>query len=160
MTPRMGCDLQAVAPVAEALDARGARYLAAVFAPEEVAELTRSGQRAASAESVAGRFAAKEAVMKALAPGRDDAVPWPHIVIRAGSHGEPRVQLRDAARRLARRRGVEQWSVSTSHDGGFAMAVALAQCTAEPPGPGGGVGPRDAAEQAPWPRPGDAPQTP
>lgn len=127
--PRTGCDLQAVAPVAESLERRGERYLRAVFSPEEVADLTRGGERAPSAESVAGRFAAKEAVMKVLRPGGDDAVPWPHIMIRPGAHGEPAVQLRDAARLLAHRRGLREWSVTTSHDGGFAMAVALAVCS-------------------------------
>ncbi|HBH55344.1 MAG TPA: holo-ACP synthase, partial [Kocuria sp.] len=40
MMPRVGCDLQAVAPVAEAIAHRGERYLRAVLAPEEVSALT------------------------------------------------------------------------------------------------------------------------
>ena len=131
--PRVGCDLQALTPVAEALERSGERYLRAVFDPAEIADLTRGGECAPSAESVAGRFAAKEAVMKVLRPGGEDAVPWPHIMIRSGTHGEPAVQLRDSARQLARRGGLGQWSVTTSHDGGFAMAVALAVCSPGPP---------------------------
>lgn len=123
--PRVGCDLQGVAPVAEALAQRGGRYLRAVFAPEEIAELTGSSELPA-AESVAGRFAAKEAVLKVLRPGVEDAVAWPQIMIRTGPGGVPEVRLRGTAARLAERGGVGSWSVSTSHDAGFAMAVACA----------------------------------
>lgn len=126
MTARVGCDLQAVAPVAEALAQRGERYLRAVFSPEEIADLTAGGVGTASVESVAGRFAAKEAVVKVLRPAREDAVPWPHVTIRSGDGGAPRVALEGEARRLARRAGLADWSVSTSHDGPFAMAVAVA----------------------------------
>lgn len=146
MTARVGCDLQAVAPVAEALAHRGRRYLRAVCAPEEVQDLTGGGTGLPAPESVAGRFAAKEAVLKILRPRREDAVPWPHILIRPGAGGEPRVQLRGTARRLARQAGLEGWSVSTSHDGPFAMAVAVAT---ESPGEAastGGAG--DAGETA------------
>ncbi|ASE11875.1 MULTISPECIES: holo-ACP synthase [Kocuria] len=123
--PRVGCDLQAVAPVAEAIAHRGERYLRAVLAPEEVSALTAGGG-APSAESVAGRFAAKEAVLKVLRPGTRDAVAWPQIVIRSDAHGVPAVQLRGEAALLADRAGLRHWSLSTSHDGGFAMAVACA----------------------------------
>ncbi|RLY91587.1 holo-ACP synthase [Kocuria tytonicola] len=126
MTARVGCDLQAVAPVAQALAHRGRRYLRAVCAPEEVQDLTGGGAGMPAPESVAGRFAAKEAVLKVLRPEPDDAVPWPHILIRSGPGGEPRVQLRGTAQRLARQAGLEGWSVSISHDGPFAMAVAVA----------------------------------
>ncbi|CAL8896344.1 holo-ACP synthase [Kocuria varians] len=124
--PRVGCDLQGVAPVAESLARRGERYLRAVLAPEEIAELTRPGAAAPSAESVAGRFAAKEAVLKVLRPAPEDAVPWPHVMVRTDARGAPHVQLRGQAARLAREAGLRHWSVSTSHDGGFALAVALA----------------------------------
>ena len=133
MTARVGCDLQAVAPVAQALAHRGRRYLRAVCAPEEVQDLTGGGAAMPAPESLAGRFAAKEAVLKILAPGREDAVPWPHILIRPGAGGEPRVQLRGAAQRLAREAGLQGWSISTSHDGPFAMAVAVAvECSPSP----------------------------
>lgn len=130
--PCVGCDLQEVAPVAEALAQRGQRYLRALFAPEEIADLTRPDGRPLAAESVAGRFAAKEAVLKVLRPSADDAVAWPQIMIRADAHGAPRVELRGTAARLARGAGLGAWSVSTSHDGGFAMAVALAIRSPQP----------------------------
>lgn len=126
VAPRVGCDLQGVAPVAESIARQGERYLRAVLAPEEIAELTRSGAAKPSAESVAGRFAAKEAVLKVLRPSQEDAVPWPEIVLRTDAHGAPGVQLRGTAARLAGEAGLGGWSISTSHDGGFALAVALA----------------------------------
>ena len=123
--PRVGCDLQQVAPVARALAQHGQRYLRTLFAAEEIADLTAPP----AAESVAGRFAAKEAVLKVLRPGAHDAVAWPHILIRSNAHGAPHVELQGTAARLAREAGLGSWSVSVSHDGGFAMAVAVALAT-------------------------------
>ncbi|MBX7556490.1 hypothetical protein K1Y78_53650 [Streptomyces sp. tea 10] len=71
-------------------------------------------------------------MLKVLRPSADDAVAWPQIMIRSDAHGAPRVELRGTAARLARGAGLGAWSVSTSHDGGFAMAVALAIHSPQP----------------------------
>lgn len=122
--PVVGCDLQEIAPVAEAMRRHGARYLRAVLAAEELAHLSAGGPPEPA--SVAGRFAAKEAIFKTLRPDSDDAVSWPSIVIRTDASGAPHVHLTGQAALLSARRGIHAWSVSTSHDGGYAMACVTA----------------------------------
>jgi holo-[acyl-carrier protein] synthase len=73
---------------------------------------------------LAGRFAAKEAVLKALGVGISDAGPT-DVEVLAAESGEPIVALRAGALRTAEARGLTQFKVSISHDGGFAIAFAL-----------------------------------
>lgn len=130
--PRIGCDIQSIVPVAESMARRGSRYLRAVFGAAEFARLP-AGSTLPSPESVAARFAAKEAVMKVLAPAATDAVPWPSIAVHTGADGAPRLCLTDSAAALATLRGLDNWTVSMSHDGEYALAVALAvSCPSNP----------------------------
>lgn len=132
LTARVGCDLQAVAPVAESISRAGERYLRAIFGPEEHSHLMRR-RRGPAPESVAARFAAKEAVLKVLAPEADDPVPWPSITVRTLAGGAPSIALTGLAADLAERRGLSNWSLSMSHDGDYALAVALAMCPTTDP---------------------------
>jgi holo-[acyl-carrier protein] synthase len=75
--------------------------------------------------SLAARFGAKEAVMKALATGLGAFSFRDVEVVRADS-GEPSLALRGGAAALAEERGVRAWQVSLSHTDATAMAVVLA----------------------------------
>ncbi|MCB8936194.1 MAG: holo-ACP synthase [Candidatus Promineofilum sp.] len=79
------------------------------------------------ATSLAGRFAVKEAVGKALGTGIGD-VGWKEIEIVSDDSGRPTLALHGAAARLAAERGLGEWAISLSHTGTHAvgMAVALA----------------------------------
>ena len=130
MTTDAGIDIVEVARIRRLIRDRGDAFLLRWFTTDEI---EYCGRKAMPERHFAARFAAKEAVLKILAPGREDAVPWPHILIRPGAGGEPRVQLRGAAQRLAREAGLQGWSISTSHDGPFAMAVVVAvECSHSP----------------------------
>jgi len=76
---------------------------------------------------LAGRWAAKEAVLKALGLGIG-SVPMVEIEILALESGAPDLRLTGAAAAAARSCGVAGWSVSISHDGQFATAIAVATC--------------------------------
>ena len=76
-------------------------------------------------EGLAARWAAKEAVMKALERGLGDVDPL-DIEITCGSSGAPEVQLRDSAAKAADLAGVERLHVSMSHEQGWAVAFAVA----------------------------------
>ena len=76
-------------------------------------------------ERLAVRFAAKEAVLKALRSGIGDA-PWRSIEIRRDAHGAPYVHLHDRAAALARTCGVETWHLSMSHTDLTAAAFVVA----------------------------------
>jgi holo-[acyl-carrier protein] synthase len=76
-------------------------------------------------ESLAARFAAKEALAKALgAPGD---LHWHDAEVAVGAHGRPHLQVRGTVAGRAAQLGVTRWHVSLSHDGGIASAVVVAE---------------------------------
>lgn len=80
----------------------------------------------AAAERLAGRFAAKEAVMKALGLGLRD-IGWQEIEITVDPLGKPGVRLTGRAAAAADRLGVRVWRLAISHTRLVAIAQALAE---------------------------------
>lgn len=74
---------------------------------------------------LAGRFAAKEAVLKAFGVGITGELPLTDIEVSAADSGAPTLILHDAALRAAEERGFATFTVSISHDGGFAVAFVV-----------------------------------
>lgn len=101
----------------------GERFLGRVFTP---AERAITGERS---NSLAARFAAKEAVAKALGTGLG-AVAWREIEILANERRRPILVLHGAAAERAARLGLRHWSVSLTHlaDLALAVVVASAEC--------------------------------
>ncbi len=97
-----------------------ARFIQRVFTPLEQAQLQNNS------EALAGVFAAKEAVSKALGTGIGK-VHWQDIEIIHALTGEPEVHLHGTALKVASALNLSEWAVSITHDGGMAMAVAVAQ---------------------------------
>lgn len=128
----IGLDVVEVARWRRLLERHGERILLRLFSAEERAQC--GGLRAA--EHLAGRWAAKEAVAKALGCR---AGPWRDVVILRGAGGAPRVVLRGAWEQAARARGIAAIRVSLTHEALVAAAVAAAL----PDSPGGPVGVRD-----------------
>lgn len=112
----------AVDRIAQAVDRLGVRFLRRVYTEAEARTCLARRQRAAC---LAARFAAKEAVMKALGCGLGP-VGWRDIEVQRGPGGRPQVRLEGAAARLANEKGVERIHLSLSHDGGIAIACAVA----------------------------------
>jgi holo-[acyl-carrier protein] synthase len=80
---------------------------------------------ARTGESLAARFAAKEALAKALgAPGD---LHWHDAEVTVGEHGRPHLEVRGTVAARAALLGVERWHVSLSHDGGIASAMVIAE---------------------------------
>lgn len=119
MILRTGVDIIEIHRLGEQQPAIRERFLARVFTPDELAE---AGQ---SDASLSGRFAAKEAVAKALGTGIGP-VSWQEIEIRRGPAGEPLLNLHGKALALAQDLGLTRWSVSISHDRTQAVAMAVA----------------------------------
>jgi holo-[acyl-carrier protein] synthase len=124
-SPRIGCDLQRVDVVHDAIRDFGARYLDRVYTPAEQASYRTGG-----ASSLAARFAAKEAVMKLL--GTADGVDPRSIEIRTSADGRPQVHLDGSAAAMASEARIDQIDVSLSHTGDLAMAVAIGTPTPDP----------------------------
>ena len=119
MTLRTGVDLIEIARLEEIQPRIKTRFLERVFTP---LELTECEGRSAS---LSGRFAAKEAVAKALGCGIGP-ISWQEVEIQRGSNGEPRLQLHGKAQAFAQELGLDCWSVSISHTKDYAVAVAVA----------------------------------
>ncbi len=116
-----GTDLIEIGRVAQAM-VRHPLLKARLFTEAEMAQCEGKGNPAAS---FAGRFAAKEAVLKALGTGLR-GVKWRDIEIITNALGEPEVSLFGPALELARNRNLYEIRVSISHSRDLALAFALA----------------------------------
>jgi holo-[acyl-carrier protein] synthase len=124
MPARVGIDLVAVARVREALAEHGDRYLERVFTAREVDDC-RTGD-AVDAARLAARFAAKEAVAKALRVRPDEPLPWAAIEVVRDASGAPAIALHGPAAALAERQGIGALEVSLTHEADHAAAVVVA----------------------------------
>lgn len=116
---RTGVDMIEVERVARAINRHGDRFFHRFFTDRELAYC--GGHIAA----LAARFAAKEAVAKALGTGIGD-VQWVDIEILNGTRGEPKLVFHGAARELADQLGLQDWSISISHTREHAIALVIA----------------------------------
>jgi holo-[acyl-carrier protein] synthase len=118
-----GIDLVDVTAFEKLLAEATGDFLARCFTSEEQAT---AGDGPNRSERLASRFAAKEAVLKVLGTGFGGGIGFLHIEIRKESSGAPSVVLHGPAEARARELGVSRWLISTSHEGGLAIASAIA----------------------------------
>lgn len=116
----LGIDVTEVDRVALALERWGDRFVERLFRPGELSARRRNPR--ARAQHVAGRFAAKEAAMKALGTGWR-GLAFREIEVRRDARGKPLLGLHGRALARARELGVTSMEVSISHSGGTAVAV-------------------------------------
>jgi holo-[acyl-carrier protein] synthase len=114
-----GIDLVEIKRLEEAIERHGRRFLERIYTPSEL-EACNS-----NLASLAGRFAAKEAVAKALGTGIG-LVAWREIEILHGPERAPVLHLHGAAQARAQALGLSAWSISLSHTPTHAVAVAVA----------------------------------
>ena len=120
-----GVDLIETQRIERVRAAHGQRFLDRCFSPVEQAHCL--GRRRA-AEHLAGRFAAKEAILKALGTGLAEGIAWPEAEVRPDpASGAPRVMLHGRCAAVAAERGIARWWVSISHQRTHAMASAIAE---------------------------------
>lgn len=121
----VGVDIVEVDEVESALHHFGERYLNRVFTDHELACATGAGE--ARARQLAACFAAKEAVIKALAGSDGDGPPsWRSIEVRGEADGECSLHLSGRAAVLARRAQLGEFALSLNLQGALASAVVLA----------------------------------
>lgn len=119
-----GVDLARVSDVARSIQVHGERYLQRVHTRAEL-EQTATMDPDRRAEHLTGRFAAKEAVVKALRVPHELGFGWRDVEV-ISREGLPHVVLHGALEQWAARQGVSAVEVSISHDDGQAIAFALA----------------------------------
>jgi holo-[acyl-carrier protein] synthase len=118
----IGTDIVAVARIAALMRDRGAAFLERWFTAREIGYCSR---KAVPSRHFAARFAAKEAVAKALQMAWDGPLPWRSIEIVNDPRGAPSVCLSGALRDAALEAGVGEIRVSLSHCDEYAIACAL-----------------------------------
>ena len=116
---RTGVDLIEVARLTRAVEQHGERFLNRCFTAQELADA------AMRMPALAARFAAKEAVAKALGCGIGD-VTWQEIEIRRDARRRPEVILHGAAQTIAYDLGLTEWAISLSHTHEHAVAFVVA----------------------------------
>jgi holo-[acyl-carrier protein] synthase len=119
MILRTGVDLIEIERIQTAIRRHGQRYLNRVYTPAEIDAC------AGRPESLAARFAAKEAVSKALGCGIGE-VAWQEIEILSDDQHTPSLHLHGAAAQKAQQLGLTHWSLSLSHSQSHAIAFVVA----------------------------------
>jgi holo-[acyl-carrier protein] synthase len=124
----VGTDIVPVDRIAALMRDSGAAFLERWFTTREI---DYCSSKAVPSRHFAARFAAKEAVVKALPMAWDGPMPWRSVEIINDPHGAPFVSLSGAIGDAAARNGVGEIRVSLSHCGEYATAVALVSVTAD-----------------------------
>ena len=108
----IGIDVAEVKRIRAVIESQGARFLRRVFTPDEVAYCEQFKNKY---ERYAGRFAAKEAGMKALGTGWSRGVRWVDVEVVRQRGGRPTLELKGEARKIADGLGVKHVALSITH---------------------------------------------
>ncbi len=119
----IGTDIVECLRVAKMIERHGQTFLERVFTAREIAYC--SSRRNAN-QHYAGRFAAKEAVLKALGTGWNNGLQWTDIEIRSEPTGRPRLAFAGRARELCEEQHIHEMLVSISHCRSHATAYVIA----------------------------------
>src|ERR1700719_53167 len=118
----LGVDIAEVRRVQAAIERRGEPFLRRVFTPSEIEYCERFKNKF---ERYAGRFAAKEAAMKALGTGWSRGVRWVDIEVVREASGGPTIVLAAEAGKIADRLRVKRISLSITHTEEQALAQVI-----------------------------------
>lgn len=119
----IGTDIIECLRVAQMIERHGEIFLTRVYTTHEIEYCSA---RKAATQHYAGRFAAKEAVLKALGTGWTRGIHWRDIEVRNDLGGKPRIALGGGARELCEKMGITEMHISISHCRTHATAYALA----------------------------------
>jgi holo-[acyl-carrier protein] synthase len=118
-----GIDLVDIASTERLLAEPSNQFLTRCFTLQEQSDVGEGLERAAR---LSGRFAVKEAVLKALGTGFGGSVGFHDVEVVLLTSGAPTIVLHGEASQLAERLGISRWLVSTSHESNLAVASVIA----------------------------------
>lgn len=118
----LGTDIVEISRIAQMIERHGDSFLKRVYTDSEIAHCR---QRKHSSEAFAGRWAAKEAVMKVLGTGFVRGIGWKDIEILSELSGKPVVQISGGAGEHAEKIGIDEILVTISHCKAYATATAI-----------------------------------
>jgi holo-[acyl-carrier protein] synthase len=118
----LGIDVAEVERIRGVIERQGERFLRRVYTPNEIAYCERFKNKY---ERYAGRFAVKEAAMKALGTGWSHGVRWVDIEVVRQKGGKPVLSLAGEAQKIAGRLGVKNIAMSITHTASQAFAQVI-----------------------------------
>lgn len=142
----IGTDITETARIGRMIEQHGEQFLFRVYTPDEIKYCQ---YRRHATIHFAGRWAAKEAVLKSMGTGWSRGIAWTDVEVRNAPGGRPDVLLHGAAREIAAERGITAILLSISHCRSYATAYAIAV-----------MGPRPQPAIEPEPAPDLFPQDP
>lgn len=122
MVVGLGTDIVEISRIEQMIERHADAFLKRVFTDAEIDYCKR---RRHSAEAFAGRWAAKEAVMKVLGTGFVKGIGWKDIEILSELSGKPVVQITGGAGEHADRIGIDEVLITISHCKAYATATAI-----------------------------------
>jgi len=117
-----GIDLVDFRRIEEMINRHGSRFLDRIFTQTEQQQASVIKNRI---ERLAGRFAAKEAILKLLGTGWRGKIAWTDIEVVNNRFGQPQVNLDGEVKKIASRMKVKDISLSITHTANFAIASAV-----------------------------------
>jgi holo-[acyl-carrier protein] synthase len=118
----LGIDIAEIDRIEASIARHGRRFLERIFTPGEIAYCERHRNKA---ERYAGRFAVKEAAMKALGTGWGNGVRWLDIEVTREPGGKPLLKLHGRAKDIASELGAKNLSLTITHSGNTALAQVI-----------------------------------
>ena len=119
-----GIDIVECLRIAQMIERHGELFITRVYTDTEIEYCT---SRKAATQHYAGRWAAKEAVLKALGTGWRRGIGWRDIEVRNDHKGAPTVHLRGGARDAMEQAGISLMHLTISHCRSFAVAYVVAE---------------------------------
>jgi holo-[acyl-carrier protein] synthase len=135
----IGTDIVECPRIGKMIEQHGELFLRRVYTPREIRYCQA---RKHAIEHFAGRWAAKEAILKAMGTGWSRGIAWTDIEVRNSSGGQPQVLVGGVAKEVARERGIGDILISISHCRTYATAYAMALAR-KPPVPAPAQPPRE-----------------
>ncbi len=120
----IGTDITEVLRIAQLIERHGELFITRVYTPHEIEYCSL---KKAATQHYAGRWAAKEAVLKALGTGWRRGITWRDIEVRSLANGAPTITLRAGARDVFDRLRIQTMHISISHSRNHAIAYAIAE---------------------------------
>ena len=118
----LGTDIVEISRIAKMIERHGEHFLSRIYTGEEIAYCQR---RKHSYEAFAGRWAAKESVMKVLGTGFVKGIGWKDIEVLSQHSGKPVVHLRGSTAEFADQLGINDVLITISHCRAYATATAI-----------------------------------
>jgi holo-[acyl-carrier protein] synthase len=120
----IGTDITECLRIARMIERHGELFINRVYTPEEVRYCQNRKQ---ATQHFTGRWAAKEAILKALGTGWRRGISWLDMEIRNDSGGKPVVAVRGGVKEVVEQLGIQRLLVSISHCHTHATAMAIAE---------------------------------